>query len=445
MTTLPSASNEGEMTTAALLPNQVWFLDTLHDAMISPGRWTLARIYRLSPEVSEHAAKAAVTSVWKHHDSLRARFRRVGSDWQQEIGEPDTPAPFRSADLSNIRAADRGALISQLAHDVAASISVTGDSMIRFLFVTSGPDGAPRLILAAHHLILDAFSLRVVAADLGTALTSLSKAIPVRLPRGARYAECAATLRDFAARELAHELGYWAALPWHRVARPPTEARAVNAVRLWQTTTVQLSPGVPTYNAGQSGTGGTAFAAVGAALTEWTGGDTWVTSVHHGRDLVARDGRPILPPRAWRTVGWFATGGLRLLPRYRGQSLDDYTRSLGAEPPNHGIGLSLMHWLKTVPGAEEMTNTIMADSRVLFNYFPPHPQATPATIQEAPEQAKTYSDLLEPRPDISVRVRHANHALTLYWDFDPTAHPSDVIGRMTSRAASLLGNPPPSP
>lgn len=428
------------MTTAPLLPNQVWFLDTLHDAMISPGRWTLARIYRLSPDVNEHSAKAAVTSVWKHHDSLRARFSRNGGDWQQEIGEPETPAPFRSTDLSYVPAADRAALVGQLTHDVAASISVTGESLIRFLFLSPGPDGAPRLILAAHHLILDAFSLRVVAADLGIALTSLSKAVPVRLPRGARYTECAETLRDFTASELAHELGYWAALPWRSAARPPTQPRAANAVRLWQTTTVQLPHSVPTRNAGQPGMGGTALAAVGIALTEWTGGDTWVTSVHHGRDLAARDGRPVLPPRAWRTVGWFATGGLRLLPHYQGQGLSAYIRSLGAEPPNQGIGLSLMHWLKTVPGAERMTNTIMADSRVLFNYFTPRVQATgtPCMIQEAPEEVKSHIDLLEPRPDISIRVRNANDALTLHWDFDPTAHHSDVIGRMTSRVAGLF-------
>lgn len=428
------------MANIPLLPNQIWFLDNLYEPMIHPGRWALGRAYRLNAAVTPRVAEAAVTSVWKHHDSLRVRLRRVGGEWEQQIGEPDTPAPFRSVDLSNIPAADRGTLIEQLIYDAAASIAVTGDTLVRFVFLSPGADDAPRLIFVAHHLVLDASSISVMAADLDTALASLSKGIPVSLPRGASYAECAETLHDFAVGELPHELDYWAALPWRQAVRPPARSRPVGALRPWRTRSERLAAGFPARNAGQSGTGEFILAAVGAALTEWTGGHTWVTTMHHGRDLVTRNSRRVLPARAWRTVGWFATGGLRMLPHYEGQGLEEYARSLAAaEPPNHGFGLPLMHWLKAVPGAEEMTGTIMADSQVLFNYISPRPQSRGALsiLEQAPENVRYYLDLLEPRQDMSIRVRNDDNGLRVNWDFDPAVLSSDVVGQLASKTVCL--------
>ncbi|NUT48712.1 MAG: hypothetical protein HOV94_15605 [Saccharothrix sp.] len=425
------------MTAVPLLPNQIWFLETLHDAMVHPGRWTLGKVYRLDPAVTERVARAAVTAVWAHHDSLRARFRRVDGTWRQEIAEPGDPAPFRAIDLSLIAPGERAEHVEQFAHDVAASLSVTGDQAIRFAYLSPGADGAPRLVLVAHHLVLDYFSLGVLAADLAAAMTALCRAGEVRLPRAAGFAQCVEALHEFAARDLVAELDYWAALPWRDAVALPAEERPEEALRLSRTHSRRIPLGSATAEPAAL-----ALGLVGAATTGWAGGPVWFKSLHHGRDLVARDGRRVLPPRAWRTVGWFATAGLRLLPQHKNQDLASYLREVADDPPapNHGLGLSLLRWLVPATGADDVVGTIWSASQVLYDYASPRPapSGVPGAVAEAAEAVPGYRDLTEPRLALHVHVRNLGDALSTHWDYDPTSHPEEGVRRLASRAADLL-------
>ncbi|MBF9130103.1 hypothetical protein I0C86_14210 [Plantactinospora sp. S1510] len=433
------------MTTVPLLPSQAWFLATLNTGMVHPGRWTLNQIYRLNRDVTGAMAEAAVAHLWSHHDSLRARFRFVDGQWRQEIETPQSPPPILAVNVSLVPDADRAAYVERLGRDLAASLNIGQGPLVRFMFVSSRPGAAPWLIVVAHHLVLDYFSLRIVADDLAIALAALRAQEPVQLPRTAGFAECAEALHDYAARDLRDEWGYWDALPWRTAVRLPAGPydRPANAVRLWRTTTARSPSGASAQGRDPVAPEVVGLGAVGAVLTEWAGGRVWIQVMHHGRNLVsAPGGRPILPPRAWRTVGWFATAGLRLLPAYQGLDVGAYLDALAAETPapNHGLGLCLMRWLTPTAATTPMVSRIWADSRVVFDYSSLRSGGTDTGdgIREATEQVKGYYDLLEARSDLYVRVRNLGDQLSIHWDHDPTVYPLETIGRLASRGDELL-------
>ncbi|MFF4013374.1 amino acid adenylation domain-containing protein [Streptomyces sp. NPDC001717] len=313
---------------------------------------------------------AAVRALLDHHAVLRARLELVdggpdalvvpekgagpsGADCVVRAATPDVTAEFRSA-------------VDRL--DPSAGV------MVQLVWFDEGPDTPGRLLLVAHHLVVDGVSWRILLPDLAAAYEALEAGRNVELdPAGTSFRRWARALEEQAASpERTAELPTWTALLdgpdpliGNRALDPAvdTVAAGVHAVSLPvpATVTTDLLTRVPV--AFYAGIDDVLLAALAGAVAEWqhgrgrdTGAGMLVDVEGHGRTPLT--GGPLSDDLdLTRTVGWF-TGShpVRLNPgteeyadiRAGGAAAGDLIKRVKEQlraVPADGLGFGLLRHL----------------------------------------------------------------------------------------------------
>ncbi|MEV4642043.1 amino acid adenylation domain-containing protein, partial [Actinoplanes sp. NPDC049548] len=128
-----------------------------------------------TPAGADRAAlTAAVHALLTHHDMLRARLEPDGDGWRLTV--PGTVAaadPLRRVDPAGLDDAVRLAV---------RELDPLRGVMVRAVWCDAGRDRPGRLVLAIAHLVADAVSMRVLAADLADAYAMAAAGRPIALP-----------------------------------------------------------------------------------------------------------------------------------------------------------------------------------------------------------------------------------------------------------------------
>ncbi|WP_237546667.1 non-ribosomal peptide synthetase, partial [Streptomyces sp. SID161] len=282
-----------------LLPIQHWFLDPRPE---HADFFDQSVVIETTGPVDQDALRHALAALWAHHDALRARFV-PGPEGarRQEVAAADGPVP----ELLRIHDRRDEERLTAAAH--AGLRLDTGPLFTARLFTATG---APhdRLLLVAHHLVVDGVSWRILLEDLETAYGQAASGQPVRLPaRTTSVREWARRLRDddrFAA-QLAH---------WESAAEPcadplPVDGTGGNTAADVREVTVRLDrehtagllrrvPGVYRTRIDD-----VLLTALGRVLADWTGRDTVAVGLEgHGREDQLFEDIDLS-----RTVGWFTS------------------------------------------------------------------------------------------------------------------------------------------
>ncbi|WP_307793113.1 non-ribosomal peptide synthetase [Amycolatopsis sp. MtRt-6] len=253
-----------------LSPIQHWFFETVTE---HPGHFTQWVSAELAADVDRSALRTAVEALAAHHDALRLRFRRVGGEWRQEYTE--SIAAFRAGPASTMDffELDGGALF------------------------TAVLDGS-RLLLAAHHLVVDGVSWRILLADLRTAYHAARAGQPVELPPRTT------SFGDWSRRLAGHGFGDQLA-HWRRPVEgagpdgDPRPPRTVT-VRLGAEETAALLRDTPA--AYRTRMDEVLVSALARVLGGWLDRDRVLLELEgHGREDIFDD------VDLSRTVGWFTT------------------------------------------------------------------------------------------------------------------------------------------
>jgi non-ribosomal peptide synthase protein (TIGR01720 family) len=104
--------------------------------------------------------QTALQEIWLHHDALRSNFSNAGGAWTQRIPEAVSSVPFCCVDC---RTGDLPALTASL----YAEMNLETGPLFRAVLCRI--DAGERLLLVAHHLVIDGVSWRIVLEDLATA------------------------------------------------------------------------------------------------------------------------------------------------------------------------------------------------------------------------------------------------------------------------------------
>ncbi|HET9226490.1 MAG TPA: amino acid adenylation domain-containing protein, partial [Thermoanaerobaculia bacterium] len=168
-----------------LTPIQRWFLEDLDPP--APHHWNLSVMLEVAEGAALDPARMAraVERMVEHHDQLRARFIRTGAGWRQEIAPPGGEAPFTLFDLSVVP--DREAAMRAAADGVQAGFRLDRGPLLHAALFDLGPDRPERLLLAVHHLVIDAVSWPILLADLRAAYDGLP--LPPKTTSFRRWAE----------------------------------------------------------------------------------------------------------------------------------------------------------------------------------------------------------------------------------------------------------------
>ncbi len=162
-----------------LSPIQRWFFAA---DSIDRHHFNQAVLLRVGAGRSAAHLARAWAALCDHHDQLRARFRRRGAAWVQEIEPAGGTPPVCLVDLAALPGNRRREAMEGAADALQGSLDLDLGPIARLVLLGPALDGEDRLLWVAHHLVVDGVSWRVLLEDLETAYTQLANGSQVRLP-----------------------------------------------------------------------------------------------------------------------------------------------------------------------------------------------------------------------------------------------------------------------
>lgn len=246
----------------------------------------------------------AVAAVIRHHDALRLRYKQVDEQWVQELvalGEVAATEVVNLADVGDPQAQMHDHASARMARTDLAH----GPLFCATLYRMAAGD---RLLLAAHHLVVDGVSWRILVEDLHSAYVQALAGTDIALaPVTDAYGNWAMAMRSAAQAMDDAQRAYWeraqadagATLPLdHPHAVAMRQDRAEHRLTLREDLTQDLL--TKAHDAYATRMPDLLIAALGRALVEWGKARRWQVLVEsHGRD-VSWQGADLS-----RTVGWF--------------------------------------------------------------------------------------------------------------------------------------------
>ena len=303
-----------------------------------------------------------------------------------------------------------------------------------------------RLLLAAHHLVIDGVSWRILLGDLTKICQSMSAGEPVILPRKTtsfqRWAELLKEHSDSPA--IQAQLAYWTALeeepaprlPLDHFVGPNTVASADGlAVSLDPAATRALLQDVPTAYRTQINE--VLLTALVRAFATWTSSPALLMELEgHGREAISAE------VDVSRTVGWFTTFypvRLDLVSEDPGELLKQVKERLRAIP-GRGLGYGLLRYLCTDEPVAGRLRTL-SRPEVSFNYLGQLDQALPdaSLFSPAPEpsgQAESPQQMRRSLLAVNAHVLHGS--LTVGWVYSRNLHRRSTIERLAESFMSHL-------
>ncbi|MEV0063903.1 amino acid adenylation domain-containing protein [Nocardia sp. NPDC050718] len=272
------------------------------------GRFAQTMVLALPPDIDRARLTRTLQAVVDQHDMLRVRI--VDGD-RLEVASPRTTDVATSVEHRPCARIEPGDIAAATATAVDRLDPAAG-SVLAAVWLDPGAGG--RLVLAVHHLAVDAVSWRILIADLVAAWTAVAAGAPVRLPPVGTsvrtWAEALDTAADAAA--WTEQLDYWCDVLGTSEprlgARPLDPARDVGAgldrveVVLPPAIAAPLVQHLPT--ALRCGVEEALLAALVSAVRAHRGepGPALLMLERHGRDETVVPGADLS-----RTVGWFTS------------------------------------------------------------------------------------------------------------------------------------------
>ncbi|HEU4405631.1 MAG TPA: MupA/Atu3671 family FMN-dependent luciferase-like monooxygenase [Polyangiaceae bacterium] len=425
-----------------LTPAQRWFFEL---GLPSPQHWNMSLLLELTREVPAAVLERALGHVLEHHDALRLRFAPSGEGWRQESAPPGGAPPFERVDLSGLPEGRREGALDEALRSLQGSLDLERGPLLRAALVHRGGGERDLLVFAAHHLVVDGVSWRVVLEDFALACERLASGAAVRLPlKTTSFRAWARRLAAHAdAPALRDELPYWLGQAWpsagrlpasgpaadnlegrgaeERAALGPDETRALlhDATRALDARPQELMLG-----------------ALAGALGALTGAELALVDVEtHGRaELFAEID-------VSRTVGWFTAFYPALLPaRGEAEALALAAKAATRAVPGGGIGYGLLRYLCRERSVRDALGALPR-AEVAFNYLGQLdgalPPGAPVALsprspgpQRAPEARRPY--LL----NVDAAVRGGR--LEFVFSFAPGVLPREAVARAAAACLDAL-------
>jgi non-ribosomal peptide synthase protein (TIGR01720 family) len=419
-----------------------------------------ATVLRVPAELTTDRLTIALQAVVDHHGALRMEAEGDGDDMRLRVRQPATLRAddiLRHVDVSELDETTMSALIRDEAADAASLLSPRAGAVLRVVWFDAGRHRQGRLLLVAHHLVVDGVSWQILAADLAAAWEALAAGRPPRLePVATSFRSWSTALS-----EAAHDPARVAELPiWQKILAPadspPSRYEGAETVGVLQSvlpadTTAGLASVSAAFHADLQDVLLTGLVLALARTHCWTGGDgsndesVFLNLERHGREADLVPGADLS-----RTVGWFTS----IHPVLLDPGPVDWAEILGPGPavgnvlkrikeqlralPDHGIGYGLLRHLN----AE--TRPVLAacpDPLVTFNYLgrAAAPSGEPWTVAEddfGRDVNTVRANSLE--IDAVVRDDGDESRLVAHWGWDRTSLSEGDISELAGTWFRLL-------
>ncbi|HEY6324431.1 MAG TPA: amino acid adenylation domain-containing protein, partial [Thermoanaerobaculia bacterium] len=442
-----AAGEQGRLAGAVpLAPPQHWFVA---QELAEPGHFNQAVLLRSGERLAARCLAQAVSAVIDHHDALRLRFTPGIAGWSQVYAEVSGPPAFCHGDLAALPQPRLAAALTAFAARLQASLDLTRGPVFRAALLDCGEAGS-RLLLVAHHLVIDGVSWRVLLEDLEQAYRQVLQGGRAVLPaKTTSYRQWSQGLaRIMAAGGFGSELPYWLALAAAVPAPPPLDfaggtnrAADASSVIEWlapEHTAVLLAEGPHRYRCEVETV---LLAALVEALGPWTGERRLLLELErHGRE-------PVIPATDLsRTVGWFTAFVPVLLDLRAAEGVDADLKAVKERLrtiPSHGVGFGALRYLAADAAVADSGAGAAAELRRIspqlgFNYL--------GQLDRALDRGSWFEPASEPAGPPRHAQQRRRHLLEIgcsvvggslrtAWTFSRAVHRPETVARL---AASFL-------
>jgi non-ribosomal peptide synthase protein (TIGR01720 family) len=431
-----------------LTPIQHWFFE---QDLADMHQYNQAMMLACPQAVDAAALAKALQHLVRHHDALRLRFTHDAAGWHQRNAGPEEVASsiLTTTDLSGYPDAEQAAQMHLLATNAQASLDLHNGPLLRAVLFHLGASKRARLLIAVHHLAVDAVSWRVLVEDLATAYRQAQAAQPAQLPpKTTSFRRWAEQLAAFAQTPAAiRDLAHWrnparqqiAPLPVDRSYDPAanTEDSARTVVEtLTQEETHDLLQKVP--KAYHTHINEVLLAALGATMREWTGSPlTLVDLEGHGRETFLDD------IDLSRTVGWFTSIFPVLLdvteatqPGPLLMTIKEQLRAI----PDRGVGYGILRYLRHGDGVAEELRQLPA-AEISFNYLGQLDGGPPSEGDFEPTDESTgtaFSPRARRRYLLDILSNVSGGQLRCTWVYSEQVHDQATIANLAQRFGDHL-------
>ncbi|MDA8018157.1 MAG: amino acid adenylation domain-containing protein [Thermoanaerobaculia bacterium] len=337
-----------------LIPIQRWFFDRFSGRLSHYNQALLLALDQRADDTLE----AGLTEIVRRHPAFRLRFTQEGGRWWQRYADVEDGVAFQVVDLAH--SAEPEEELYRHSTSLQASFDLEHGPLFAAALYRL-PDG-DRLLLAAHHLVIDAVSWRIVLEELdlllrGGTVDQLTVEATSYSTWSSHLMELAATEPESQWADTTQDDGF---LPVVEASPPPRfgDRESIRFELSRRSTEALLGPCHRAYG---TEIDDLLLTALGRALVGWRGGSRVAVALEsHGRH--SSEGIDLS-----RTVGWFtcfypvlleleASAGLR------GQ-IKLVKETLRAIPAG-GLGYGLLRY---PPGAETSSEPDLPE--VTFNYL----------------------------------------------------------------------------
>ena len=204
----PYAEQDAVSGPVPLTPIQRWFFE---QRLPEPHHWNQSLLFELTRPLNRNDLEETVRHLLQHHDALRMRFEETPEGWRQVNSTIISEASVSWVDFTSLRPDTCREAIETECTKIQKSLNLTTGPLMRIVYFELGPTTSARLLVVIHHLVVDAYSWRIIAEDFNTAYSQIVAGVPVVLPpKTTSYRTFARTLEAFAHDPaLANEATYW--------------------------------------------------------------------------------------------------------------------------------------------------------------------------------------------------------------------------------------------
>jgi non-ribosomal peptide synthase protein (TIGR01720 family) len=441
----PAEYDQGPVTgPVPLTPIQRWFFD--RDPQ-SPHKFALAALLEFEQQVDAETLERAIRELMVHHDALRLRFVREGSEWQQFSVGPDQPTPFGRTNLSGLTAEEQDRAVERISSETLESMNLTAGPIARFELVEFGIERPSRLLILINHLVVDARSWRVLLEDLQASYEQLRNGEAVKLgAKATSFKQWAVRLLEYAqSSALEQELPYWLDDRWARMSSVPVDfpegindeasARRISVSLSQDETSALLHEAPRSY---QVEADDVLLTALAQTFARWTGRTAQLFDIESdGREALFSD------VDLSRTTGWFTIMSPVRLDPGEGTTAGDALKVVKHQLrslPSRGAGHGLLRYLSANNRTEDQMRKLPR-AEVNFLYLGQVAQGLSGRSffrvvedfkWQSPAAVGSRSHLLQ----VSVRV--IGGQLRVDWTFSVNIHKYETVQRLADNFIAAL-------